>query len=102
MKADRSRITILDFAGLPPYADGGALASAGGNGPSRAHAQRGSIGRANPAWSAGRFDVRNASCVVKADQDALLAGLESCSSLDAFNDWMHELLCSTLSKQQNV
>ena len=77
MKADRSRITIVDFAGTPPYsADGVANAKTG---------------------KSERFEVRNASCVMKADQDALLAGLESCSSLEAFNDWMHALLVNNMS-----
>jgi hypothetical protein len=122
MRADGSRITIVGFEEAEPCAelsppDGGGVARVeqqptwqqptwpwaaaaqrlvAGSASSRAHDARTQPGltAAAPATLAGAsFDVRQAKCTMRHDEDRLLAVIETCGNgFESFNAWMRDLL----------
>ena len=122
MKANDSRIEIVDFAHVPAYPAaeglpartgrrGSRLVPSGGAGrlsadsrPDHAVAstnegdaprpERFDVRRVSSTNPRQqRFDVRRATCTMQSDTDSLLSTIEAIGSgFDAFNNWMHELL----------
>jgi hypothetical protein len=111
MTAAATRIEMIDFGGMPPYASEGQTAQHSELvhvTPSRSSrlfdrgtrrrmpsttAAADSDGGAAPTARLSRFDVREARCAVHADEDALRSAIESCGAgVDAFNAWMHDML----------
>lgn len=121
MTAAATRIEMIDFGGMPPYASEGQTAQHSELvhvTPSRSSrlfdrgtrrrmpsttAAADSDGGAAPTARLSRFDVREARCAVHADEDALRSAIESCGAgVDAFNAWMHDMLVACVSPSKRT
>lgn len=91
MKANASRIRIIDFEGVPSYTRDGLLAA------SRRQSGASRVSDVSAASCFERFDVRRARCAQRDDEDALRGAIESgcVAGVETFNSWMHELLTSS-------
>jgi hypothetical protein len=114
MTAAATRIEMIDFVGTRPYTSEGQIVQrsermqvmqsrlsrsvdrTSGRMPSTngVDSNGATLSAHEPdATRVSRFDVRDARCAVRADEDALRSAIESCGAgIDAFNSWMHDML----------